>query len=205
MSPYEPDLEATMKRLYESLNERDRRRYAGVEALKLGPGGRNYIAGVLGCSRRTVSKGGREVSGLSTRAVEARIRQPGGGRKAYPSQWPDNDAQFLAVLRDHTAGDPMDETVRWTNLSLEEIVTTLWEDHDVQVSQAVVRQLLKKHDYRRRKAQKKRTMKHVAHRNAQFENITRLKAEYEAAGNPIISMDTKKKECLGNFYREGRL
>ena len=61
MSPYEPDLEATMKRLYESLNERDRRRYAGVEALKLGPGGRNYIAGVLGCSRRTVSKGGREV------------------------------------------------------------------------------------------------------------------------------------------------
>lgn len=205
MSPYDPDLEATMKRLYESLNEQDRRRYAGVEALKLGPGGRNYIARVLGCSRRTVSKGGHEISGLSTREVEARIRQPGGGRKAYPSQWPDIDAQFLAVLRDHTAGDPMDETVRWTNLSQEEIVTALWEDHDVQVSQSVVRQLLKKHDYRRRKGQKKRTMKHVAHRNAQFENIARLKAEYEAAGNPIISMDTKKKENLGNFYREGRL
>lgn len=205
MSPYDPELEATMKWLYESLNEKDRRRYAGIEALKLGPGGRNYIAGVLGGSRRTVSKGAREVSGLSCREVEARIRQPGGGRKDYQTQWPDLDTPFRAVLRDHTAGDPMDDTVRWTNLSLEEIATALWEDHDLQVSKSVVRQWLKKHGYRRRKAQKKRTMKQVTHRNEQFENIARLKAAYEAAGNPIISLDTKKKEYLGPFYREGRL
>ena len=205
MQPYDPEMEATMKRLYDSLNEKDRRRYAGIEALKLGPGGRRYIAGVLGCSRRTLSKGAREVSGLSTRDVAARIRQPGGGRKDYQTQWPGIDEPFLDVLFDHTAGDPMDETVRWTNLSLEEIVTALWEDHDIQVSKNVVRQLLKKHGYRRRKAQKKRTMKQAAHRNEQFENIARLKAEYEAAGNPIISLDTKKKEDLGNFYREGQL
>ena len=109
------------------------------------------------------------------------------------------------MLFDHTAGDPMDETVRWTNLSLEEIVTALWEDHDIQVSPTVVRQLLKKHGYRRRKAQKKRTMKQAAHRNEQFEKIARLKAEYEAVGNPMISLDTKKKEDLGNFYRDGQL
>ena len=47
-------------------------------------------------------------------------------------------------------------------------------------------------------------MKNSKHRNAQFENIARIKAEYRAAGNPIISMDTKKKEYLGNFYRDGR-
>ena len=194
MQPYDPEMAATMKRLYDSLNEKSRRHYAGIEALKLGFGGRRYIAGVLGCSRRTVSKGAREVSGLSTREVEVRIRQQGGGRKDYQTQWPGIDEPFLGVLYDHTAGDPMDETVRWTNLSLEEIVTTLWEDHDIQVSQSVVRQLLKKHGYRRRKAQKKCTMKH---RNEQFENIARLKAEYEAAGHPIISLDTKKKEDLG--------
>ena len=205
MHPYDAVMEATMKRLYDSLNEKDRRRYAGIEALKLGPGGRQYIAGVLDCSRRTVSKGAREVSGLSTRAVEARIRQPGGGRKDYQTQWPEIDAHFLKVLHDHTAGDPMDETVRWTNLSLKEIVTALWEDHAVRVSTGVVRQLLKKHDFRRRKAQKKRTLKQVDHRNDQFENIARLTAEYEAVGHPVLSMDTKKKECLGNFYREGRL
>jgi hypothetical protein len=205
MQPYDSEMEATMKRLYDSLNEKDRRRYAGIEALKLGRGGRNYIARVLGCSRRTVSKGAREVSGLSTREVEARIRQPGGGRKAYQTQWPQIDEQFLAVLRDHTAGDPMDDAVRWTNLSWGEIVTALREDHGIKVSKWVVRQLLKKHNYRRRKAQKRRTMKQADHRNDQFENIVRLKAAYEAAGNPIVSMDTKKKESVGNFYREGHL
>ena len=199
MQPYDPAMAATMKRLYDSLNEKDRRRYAGIEALKLGFGGRRYIAGVLGCSRRTVSKGAREVSGLSTRKVEARIRQPGGGRKDYQTQWPGIDEPFLDVLFDHTAGDPMDETVRWTNLSLEEIVTALWADHDIQVSKTVVRQLLKKHGYRRRKAQKKRTMKRVGHRTEQFEHIARLKAEYEAAGHPIVSMDTKKKGRSGEL------
>lgn len=205
MQPYGPEIEATMKRFYNSLNERDRRRYAGIEALKVGHGGRSYIAGVLVCSRRTVSKGAREVSGLSTREVETRIRQLGGGRKTYRSKWPEIDEKFLAVLRDHTAGDPMDEAVRWTNLSLGEIVTALRKDHGIRVSKWVVRQLLKKHNYRRRKAQKKRTMKQVAHRDEQFENIARLRAEYEAAGNPAVSMDAKKKEFLGNFYRDGHL
>jgi len=69
----------------------------------------------------------------------------------------------------------------------------------------VIRKLLKKHHYRRRKAQKKQTMKKVPNKAEQFENIARLKADYEAAGNPILSLDTKKKEDLGNFYREGHL
>jgi hypothetical protein len=69
-----------------------------------------------------------------------------------------------------------------------------------------VRKLLKKHGYRRRQAQKCVTMKsEIPHRDEQFKNISKLKTEYEAAGNPIISMDTKKKENLGNFYRDGRL
>jgi hypothetical protein len=85
-------------------------------------------------------------------------------------------------------------------------MTALREDHDICISQWVVRKLLKKHDYRRRKAQKKTTMKKaIPHRNEQFENIARLTAEYRAAGNPILSMDTKKKEHLGNFYRPGQL
>jgi hypothetical protein len=100
----------------------------------------------------------------------------------------------------------MDEKVRWTNLTLGEIVAALREDHQIQISQWVVRKLLKKHGYRRRKAQKKTTMKdEIKHRDAQFEKITQLKAADQAAGNPIVSMDTKKKENLGNFYRDGQL
>src|SRR5438477_7610125 len=65
---------------------------------------------------------------------------------------------------------------------------------------------LRKHGYRRRKAQKTKTMgPRNPNRNAQFENIARLKKEYLKAGLPVISMDTKKKELLGNFYREGKI
>ena len=118
---------------------------------------------------------------------------------------PDIDTQFLDVLKYHTAGDPMDETVVWTDLHPGQIVRLLSIEHGLKVSRTVVRKLLKKHNYRRRKAQKKRTMKAVPQRNEQFENIARLIAEYEATGNPILSMDAKKKEYLGNFYRAGHL
>lgn len=73
MEPYTPKIEATMRGFYTSLDEKDRRRYAGLEALKLGHGGQNYIARVLGCSRRTVRKGAQEVSGLSNRQVSEQI------------------------------------------------------------------------------------------------------------------------------------
>ena len=105
MQPYTPEVEATMKKFYNSLNEKDSRRYAGIEALKLGRGGRNYIARILGCSRRTVSKGAKEVSGLTGKEVYERIRKPGGGRKSYRDHCAEIDEKFLQVLRDHTAGE----------------------------------------------------------------------------------------------------
>ncbi|MBF0227874.1 MAG: ISAzo13 family transposase [Desulfobacterales bacterium] len=201
-----------MREYYESLNEKDRRRYAGVEAFKLGHGGQNYIAKVLGCSRRTVRRGAIEVSGLSGRIVigiigkSPKIRETGSGRKPYWVSHSEIDEQFLNVLRDHTAGDPMDEKVLWTNLREWEIVEALQKDYGVKVSRNIVRQLLKKHNYRLRKAQKRKTMKNeIPDRNRQFDNILELIAKYKAAGNPIMSMDTKKKEHLGNFYREGHL
>ena len=78
MQPYAPEMEAAMKHFYDSLNEKDRRRYAGIEALKLGLGGLNYIARVLECSRRTATKGAKEVSGLSGKETEAHIHEAGG-------------------------------------------------------------------------------------------------------------------------------
>ena len=102
MEPYPPEVEERMRSFYHSLNEKDRRRFAGWEALRFGPGGRSYIARVVGCSRNTVSKGVREVSGLPTREVEQRIWAEGGGRKRYRVSWgPGLDEKFLTVLRDH--------------------------------------------------------------------------------------------------------
>ncbi len=200
---YEVAIEQAMSTFYQTLNQKDKRRYAAVEAMKLGHGGQSYVARILGCSRKTVYKGLKEIENGYQK--DPRIRESGGGRKPYTSKHPNIDEPFLAVLKLHTAGDPMKEEVIWTNLTQREIALRLEEGYGIKVSQTVIKQLLKKHNFRRRKAQKRRTMKQHALRNEQFENIARLRAEYEAAGQPICSMDSKKKESLGNYYRNGHL
>ena len=155
MKPYPVQVEQIMQQFYATLSEKDRRRYAAVEASKLGHGGVTYIARVLGCDRSTIQAGRKELDHLpETQEMAQRIRKPGGGRKPYYETYPDIDKQFLAVLREHTAGDPMREDVRWTDLTPREIAEGLNEEYQVKVSTTVIRKLLKKHDYRRRKAQK---------------------------------------------------
>src|SRR5437764_8534663 len=99
----------------------------------------------------------------------------------------------------------MRHEVNRTNLPTRQIATRI-SALGTPVSRNVVSLLLRKHGYRRRKALKKKTMgpRHP-NRNAQFENIARLKKEYLKAGLPVISMDTKKKELLGDFYRDGKI
>lgn len=206
MQSYLPEVERAMKKYHATLCEKDQRRYAAVEALKLGFGGQTYIAKVLGCSEKTISRGLDELEQLPEEPeFDVAIRKAGGGRKSYTEQHTEIDMQFLDVLKDHTAGDPMDEKVVWTDLTPQEIADLLEKEHQVKVSKSVVHKLLKKHNYRRRKAQKKKTMKSVPHRDEQFAKIKALSADFCAAGNPTISLDTKKKEYLGNFYRDGHL
>ena len=115
------------------------------------------------------------------------------------------DANFQTVLEDHTAGDPMRSEVKWTNLSRRQIAKRI-SALGTPVSRHVVSQLLRKHRYRRRKALKKTTMgPRQPDRNAQFETIARLKKAYLKAGLPVLSMDTKKKELMGDFYRDGTI
>ena len=98
---------------------------------------------------------------------------------------------FLEILKEHTAGSPMDEAIKWTNLGQRNI-SKAFREKGYNVSEHVVKQLLKKHKYVRRKMQKTKTMKEVENRNAQFENIKELKEEYTDSENPIISIDGKK-------------
>ena len=203
---YSPETVEIMKKFYGTLSEKDKRRYAATEAIKLGHGGITLIAEILRCARSTIQIGITELLSLPTDGeYTVRIRQPGGGRKGYEHTIPSIDDAFLDVVNNHTAGDPMDNNVRWTNLTHAEIKQRLVEDHQIQVSETVVIQLLKKHHFTRRKAQKKKTMKSVENRNEQFENIIEVSDQYIAAGNPVISIDTKKKEYIGNLYREGHL
>jgi hypothetical protein len=118
---------------------------------------------------------------------------------------PQFEQHFLDVIREHTAGDPQHEGVRWTNLTRGRIAQRMGEAVGVSVGRRVVKQLLRKHGFVYRKAQKRRSFKAAPYRNEQFEHIAAVKAQHVAAGHPVISIDTKKKELLGNFYREGKL
>ena len=156
MKPYPVEIEQMMYQFYATLSEKNKRRYAAIEARKLERGGVTYIARVLGCDCKTIQAGMKELAHLpEDEEMADRVRKPGGGRKPYYETYPDIDEQFLAVLRDHTAGDPMREDVRWTNLTRREIADFLAQEYQVTVSETVIRKLLKKHHYRRRRAQKK--------------------------------------------------
>lgn len=203
MSPYPEPVEQAMRGFYERLSERDRRRYAAVEALKLGPSGVANVGRLFGISPQTVARGRRELSDPKTLA-QTRIRQVGGGRQRIIEVCPEVHDAFLDVLREHTAGSPMDERIKWTNLLRGEIAEALTE-RGFKVGVTVVAQLLKHHDFRRRKAQKRLAGGQAAERDGQFRNIARLTKAYHDAGHPVMSMDTKKKELLGTLYRDGRL
>lgn len=80
-SRYEPEVEERMVQFHGSLSEKDRRRYAAVEAMRLGRGGIEYVASVLGCSRRTIERASAELDALPNDSAQGRVRRPGGGRK----------------------------------------------------------------------------------------------------------------------------
>ena len=192
LSPYSPAIEEQMQHYYGSLSEKDRRRYAAIEAVKLGHGGISYVHRLLGCSRSSIQLGIAELSDPAA-LKEGGQRAPGAGRKSAFETIPGLDKAFLRVMARHTAGSPMDASVKWTHLSRRQIAERLADEEAVSISVTVVDQLLKKHQFRRRQALKRKATGNTPERNAQFEKIEELIDTYQAAGHPVISMDSKKR------------
>jgi len=191
MKPYSLDQERTMKCFYDSLDEAAKRRYASVEAEKLEHGGKKHITGLFQCSGNTLNRGQVEMaSGLKEIEV-GRIRKTGGGAKSKKDD-PFVEQVFIEVVAEHTAGDPCEQDIRWTYLHQDEIVDKM-KEKGVDISRPVVKQLLKDHGYVKRKSQKNKAIGHSKNRNEQFDNIQRLKDFHHEQGDPVISMDTKKK------------
>ena len=203
ITPYDSLQEMIMKTLHSNLSEKDKRLYAGAEAVKLPHGGITYISNLFGCDRKTVSRGILELK--NPELIEKdRIRKKGGGRKEKLETIPDIDEIFIMVIWNHTAGDPMDEKIRWTNLTHQQIADRLKEE-GIDVSKKIVKNLFKRHGYVKRKAQKSLSTGTSKDRNEQFKIISKLISQYKTKGNPVISVDTKKKEMLGNLYRDGAI
>jgi hypothetical protein len=176
---YPKEIESMMKALFETLSEKDRRRYAALEVMKLGNGGQQYICEILGCDPKTVKRGTMELQ--EEVSTDERIRQPGGGRKKIIETMSNIDAVFLEILRDHRAGNPMGEAIKWTNLT-QRAISAAFMQRGMDVSEHVVKQLLAKHGYAKRKMQKTVTMKDTKNRNGQFKKIQNLKEENERSG-----------------------
>jgi hypothetical protein len=203
MTPYPPHIEQTMRAFGQSLREHDRRRYAAVEAAKLGHGGIEYIAAVLEIDPKTIRQGQRDLEDLPDQP-STRVRKPGGGRKRRLDHDPKLADHFQNVLVDRTAGSPTQESLIWTNLTRTAIVDRMHELGS-EISVHIVDQLLDRYGYHQRKALRMEPLGRHPDRNDQFETIARLKHEYLASANPILSMDLKSRELLGNFFRSGRL
>lgn len=202
LKPYSPQTERLMKTVYDSLSEKGKRLYAAIEAQKLPRGGVNYIAKLLGCDRKTVNRGLKELNSPVKPQPPGKIRRKGGGRP--PVILDEINEAFLDVLRNHTAGDPMNGNILWTDLTPGEIREKLAKK-GIHIGENIVKQLLRRNNYKKRKAYKMLSTGSYVYRDEQFNIINRLRIKYEKTGNPIISVDTKKKEHLGNLYREGRL
>jgi hypothetical protein len=188
---YSQEVEEQMKAFYGTLSEKDRRRYAAIEVSKLGHGGQKYICELLGCSPATVRVGKEELlSGQIPRDV--RIRRPGGGKKRIMEKIEKIDEVFLEIVKENTAGSPMNEEIKWTNLG-QRGISKAFKEKGYAVSEHVVKQLLKKHKYVKRKMHKTKTVKEAEQRNEQFENIKELRENYIQNENPIISLDVKKR------------
>ena len=182
------------------LDERQRRLLLGVEAHRLGRGGIKAIAEVTGVHPDTVARGVRELDGLPEPA--ARVRAPGGGRKKLTESDPELMSELKALVDPETRGDPMSPLV-WTTKSTRNLAGALTAAGH-RVSDRTVARMLRAMGFSLQANAKVIEGRQHEDRDAQFDYLNRCVGEHIAAGQPVISVDTKKKELVGEFKNGGR-
>ena len=190
------------ERLAPWLDERTRRLWAASEAEQLGYGGVSTVATATGLSRTTILAGQHELQRAPSAEVPTRQRQPGGGRKPLPAK----DATLLAALEQlvepDTRGDPM-RPLRWTCKSTRRLARELTRaGHPI--SARSVAALLGNLEYSLQANRKLREGRSHPDRDAQFQHINRQIQAFQDRRQPVISVDTKKKELVGDYKNAGR-
>jgi hypothetical protein len=183
------------------LDERQRRLFAATEASAVGHGGIASVSRVTGIAASTIGRGLRELA-EEPQLAPGRLRRAGGGRKSLVSQDKGLLADLLALVEPSERGDPM-SPLRWTCKSLRRLARELTAlGH--QISHTVVGELLKQQKFSLQGNQKTKEGASHPDRDAQFAHINRSVTEALAAKQPVISVDTKKKELVGDFRNGGR-
>ncbi len=183
------------------LDERARRLWAATEARVIGYGGITAVSRATGMSRNTVAAGLAELDAEEV-LEPGRIRHPGGGRPSATDAQPGLEAALDELIEPVTRGDP-ESPLRWTTKSKEKLAKEL-RGKGLRISGTTVRRLLLKKGYRLQSVKKSLERRHHDDRDAQFIYINGAVNDFQADGNPAISVDTKKKELIGDFSVSGR-
>jgi transposase len=194
-------MEERILRMKPLLDERQWRLYLANEAMSAGYGGVSKVNRITGVSRTTITKGIEEIKKEIT--IDGKVRRSGGGPKYVEEKHPDIEERIRKIVDGSTYGNP-ERVLSYTTESLRKIETELGAQ-GITVSYKTVGKILDSMNYSKQ-ANQKMLQVGEAHsdRNAQFEHINDTAAKYLAAGGPVISADTKKKENIGNFKNSGQ-
>jgi hypothetical protein len=198
------DLEATIVTKFTAmtpvLDERGRRLWAAAESIAIGYGGDALVSAATGLARETIRNGRRELA--AGVPVTTRLRRAGAGRPAVDQTQPGLTAALEALVEPLTRGDPT-SPLRWTCKSRAKLTAAL-TTQGWRVSSTTVGRLLNALGYRLQSVRKSREGASHPDRNAQFEHINATAAAFLAQGEPVVSVDTKKKELVGDFKNAGQ-
>jgi hypothetical protein len=199
-----PEKERQWLRVLGTLNELQARVFVAQKALEEGRGGISRLSRVTGMSRPTIMKGIAELQGKGPLGVGGgdRIRRPGAGRKRVEVGNPAFERDLVSILEETTAGDPMSH-LKWTNKSTRMIAEEL-ERKGHQVSHVTVARRLWEMDYSLQANAKALEGPQHPDRDEQFRYINKLVSRFMRSRDPVLSVDTKKKELIGTFKNQGR-
>jgi transposase len=199
-------MEAAVRRRFAGvravLNERQRRLWAAAEAKAVGYGGVSMVARVTGVSRRAIHAGLRELAAAGCKVASQRIRRPGGGRKPLTELQPTLMNALDALVEPTARGDPQ-SPLRWTCNSVRHLAAEL-QRQGFRIGRQKVADLLHELGYSLQANRKTQEGGVHPDRNAQFEHINEEVRRFQRRHQPVISVDTKKKELVGNFRNGGR-
>ncbi|MDR2569581.1 MAG: ISAzo13 family transposase [Oscillospiraceae bacterium] len=181
------------------LNEQQRRIYLGAEAHSIGWGGISKISSLSGVCRRSISNGVKEAGEAKP---ESRIRKKGGGRKKDSEKNPQLLLDIKEIITPHTMGNPENPLV-WSSKSIRKVANAL-QKKGYKISHETVRKSMQELGYSLQSNKKTKEGGTHPDRDAQFEHINTLAKEFLAAGDPVISVDCKKKELIGEYKNNGQ-
>jgi hypothetical protein len=189
------------------MDELTKRKWAASEALAIGRGGENRVSEATGISRATIRRGMQEIQArkdpdFKQDELNNRIRQPGGGRKKITEKYLDLLPNLHAIVDPITSGDPM-KVVKWTSLSTYKISDSL-KSLGFPISPDTVGKILKEESFCLQVTHKSIEGKPSLERDAQFLFINESINSFISLNQPIISIDSKKKELAGNFSNKGQ-